>query len=531
MRVLLINPPIEDFYITRQRLYPLNLLYIGTLLKLADFKVEIINSLEYCKKTQLSIPKDFSYLKRYYHKNKSPFCLFSDYYRFGLDFLEIEERIKKFSPDIVGISSNFSCYYETTFKVAEIVKKINKNIIVIVGGRFATTRPKFFLKNSYIDFVIRGEAEFSFFDFCRGLSFSKIKGLCYRKDNRFFIKEPVFIEDLNSIPIIDRRLIDYTKYKFKKDISTSIITSRGCIFGCKFCGIRERFRYRKAENVFKEIEDCFSLGIRHFNFEDDNINLNLEFEKLLDILIENFSKKIKISFMNGLLPINLNKSLQDKLIKCNLTHIDFSLASVNEKYYKRIFSISNKFAKYNIPSTVHFIVGMPEQSIKDLIFTIKLLSKERVFLGPSIFYPVIESPLFNRIKKYTKENYKFFRSSCAYFDKDIKRDDIFLVFYISRIINFIKKILDKFNLDNNNFYGLLNKIEEDKNKDKDYLGMILLKKILKENKIFRIDSSKFIEIDSSKFIEEEFINKKLLQQILNNLKIYSLFNYIKLRGW
>ncbi|HIE35643.1 MAG TPA: radical SAM protein, partial [Candidatus Omnitrophica bacterium] len=73
MRILLIQPPIRDFFFTPLRKTPLGLLYLATFLEKEGFSVKVLNALEEDKKYTLRVPKKFLYLKRYYRKNKSPF--------------------------------------------------------------------------------------------------------------------------------------------------------------------------------------------------------------------------------------------------------------------------------------------------------------------------------------------------------------------------------------------------------------------------------------------------------------------------
>ncbi len=80
MRVLLIQPPIEDFYTTSIRLYPLGLLYVARLFQAWNCQVKVLDCLQPLKKKQIPIPSDFHYLKNHFEKN--PY-LFKGYYRFG----------------------------------------------------------------------------------------------------------------------------------------------------------------------------------------------------------------------------------------------------------------------------------------------------------------------------------------------------------------------------------------------------------------------------------------------------------------
>jgi sulfatase maturation enzyme AslB (radical SAM superfamily) len=559
MKVFLIVPPLEDFFFTPSRAYPLGALYLATVLKEAGLEAKVLNSLEENRKSTLKVPEKFSYLRRYYNHNKSPFCLFSNYYHFGLTYAEIEGEIKKFSPDVVGISSNFSPYFDCAYKVAKVVKKANKNIVVVLGGRFPTVLPRYVLQQRYIDFVIRGEAEFSFLELCKSIykgKINKIDGLCYKTNAGLYLSSKIpIIGDLDILPFPKRDLINYTSYRHRGMVTTAIISSRGCNLGCRFCAIKEKFRKRSAQNVFREIRYCYDLGIRHFNFEDDNINLNPEFEKILDLIIKDFEKKIKVSFMNGLLSLRLSNHIREKLIKSGITHLDLSLVSSQKilreglrrkEQKKGIFSLVNWMAEKRIATTVHFITAFPYQEFRDALRDLKYLAEKKVFLGISIFYPVIESGLFRELKRrfsVQEKDYAFFRSSCAYFDRFMSRDEVFFIFYLSRIINFLKELIDKFSLKENSFYPFLQTVTNDfnitnnalvmeKKLSRSTLGVILLRKLLEEAKAFRVEEYREDNRFYYLFIEESFISFKNLRRVFKTLKVkgVSSDSFIKIKG-
>jgi hypothetical protein len=195
---------------------------------------------------------------------------------------------------------------------------------------------------------------------------------------------------------------------------------------------------------------------------------------------------------------------------------------------RNIFQITNYVANKKVPSFVHFIVGLPGQKFKDCLDDVLYLSAKRVFLGPSIFYPVIESDLFGELKKLyqiKEEDYIYFRSSCAYFDKSISRDGIFSIVYMSRIINFIKEVIDKFNLDENNFMNWIEsccrkvKISDTKvvfpEKIDEYsLGAVILRKMLYENTLFRVAFYRNGNEYVYELIKEDFLPFKVIRYLL-----------------
>ncbi|MBU1086186.1 MAG: B12-binding domain-containing radical SAM protein [Candidatus Omnitrophica bacterium] len=545
MKILIINPPINDFFFTPQRAFPLGTLSLATVLDYSGISVKVLNCLEDYTKQSLAFPKRLLYLKRYYQPNRSAFSLFSHYYCFGKDVNEISETICREQPDMVGISANFTAYLDNTFAIAKLVKKIDSKISVVVGGRAATADAKFVLGQPEIDFVIKGEAEQSFLKLCQAQEKGKlgyIPGLCYkRNDGKPRIsRQSAMIKDLNALPILNRRLIDYTKYVFQGSISTSLLASRGCSMGCRFCAIRETFRFRTAKHVMLEIEDAFSLGIRHFNFEDDTINLNPEFRPLLDMIIQRFSGRIKISFMNGLLASGIDRIMREKLIQAGLTHIDLAIASSQERLRKKlhrndptakVFGLARFMGKKQIVPTIHYIVGFPGQAFEDGLRDIRLLAAKPALLGPSIFYPVKESALFSELTNLfsnSEDDYALFRSSAACFDQDISRDRIFSLIYFARIINFIKQLtvstvipdLRKFLRKQTQGYLIKEGQLQSKLKlDRNSLGKICLRMLLDESIIYRVEQSKKNGDCIYSFKPEEFVLNKDIRKALHELTV------------
>ena len=144
MKVLLIQPPVQDFYDTDVRLQPIGLCYLKAAVKkhLPDVDVIIKDYHGGCGRRTVAIPKELRYLTDYYPvADKSPFSTFHQYYHFGKPFDEIEAEIAEIRPDVVGISSLFTPYYREVLEVAARVKK-RLNVPVVVGGSHASAVPE-----------------------------------------------------------------------------------------------------------------------------------------------------------------------------------------------------------------------------------------------------------------------------------------------------------------------------------------------------------------------------------------------------
>jgi hypothetical protein len=321
-------------------------------------------------------------------------------------------------------------------------------------------------------------------------------------------------------------------------LSASLITSRGCARACRFCAIGERFRVRSARAVIAEISACYHAGVRHFNFEDDNINYNPSLAVIVDALIDRFPK-VRISFMNGLLTYKLGLRLRTKLIAAGLTHLDFSLISSKGHLRRsvsrldaprRMFSLARSFAAHELDSTVHFIVGLPRERFTDALADLRVLSAQPVRLGQSIFYPVIESPLFEDLEDVfgvKKSDCGLFRSSAAFFDKALSRDELFTVFYYSRVINFIKEIVDAHSLGTRSFAALLARAHRDfisrdpsivaGSPGRSLLGVVLLAVLFKRGVVCRAQSAP----GGYRLQEEDFIDTAITRRFFSGLRVCS----------
>ncbi len=108
MKIVLVQPPIRDFYDTDIRLQPIGLCYIKSAINKylpeADVLIRDYHA-GYSRKT-VPLPEELSFLKEYYPvADKSPFSTFHQYYHFGESFDRIEAEINDIAPDLVGISS------------------------------------------------------------------------------------------------------------------------------------------------------------------------------------------------------------------------------------------------------------------------------------------------------------------------------------------------------------------------------------------------------------------------------------------
>ncbi len=170
-------------------------------------------------------------------------------------------------PRIVGIGGT-TATRSGSFKTATMVKQVLPSATVVYGGPHATFCAADSLINiPSIDFVIKGEGEFSFVKLCKNvirkeaIPFSEIEGLARRVENSIIENPTKRIDDLSQLPLPARDLFEHV-YPLTIDHtdihSDFLVTSRGCPATCDFCSASKLFpggvRLRPMVSVAKEID-------------------------------------------------------------------------------------------------------------------------------------------------------------------------------------------------------------------------------------------------------------------------------------
>jgi hypothetical protein len=159
-KLLLLQPPVQDFYDTAIRLQPIGLCYLKATVQkfLPEFQVVVKDYHQGWGRRTLPLPKELAYLNDYYtYPDKSPFSSFHQYYHFGASFHDLAKDVAAEQPDLVGISSLFSPYYREVLRCAEAIKQ-RWNVPIIVGGAHVSAEPEHMLRQECIDFVFAAKA-------------------------------------------------------------------------------------------------------------------------------------------------------------------------------------------------------------------------------------------------------------------------------------------------------------------------------------------------------------------------------------
>lgn len=200
------------------------------------------------------------------------------------------------------------------FKVCNVIKKYQPTAKFILGGTHASLMHSAKKKEDkqgipsratkdinillkHFDVIVAGDGEKAIF---KALSIDRgIIDADQPKGDLFLTSK-----ELTNSPFPARHLVDVDSYHYSIEgaKAISIICQLGCPFHCTFCGGRNspflrRVRTRTPDSVVEEVRHLYdTYGFTGYMFYDDELNVNKEWEILLQKLIQ-VQKDVNEQFM------------------------------------------------------------------------------------------------------------------------------------------------------------------------------------------------------------------------------------------
>ena len=349
----------------------------------------------------------------------------------GLPFDRLREKICEINPDVVGISCTFTSQAEALHMVAREVKKINSQIMVLVGGAHPSSSPRECLEDKNIDLVVCGEGEAPFLQLLKCEfkgDFSGIKGLYYRRGSElFFSGKGEYVENLDDIPYPAYNKLEVEKYveastqglsqRGMFSITFSIITSRGCPYQCIFCSIHNisgsKWRQRSPSSVLGEIDMLIKkYRAKHFLFEDDNLTMDIKrAEKIFNKIAQQYPD-ISWSAPNGIRADRMTTQLAESMEKSGCTSVSLGIESGDQKFLndtvkkkldlEKVKETAEILTNVGITVIGFFILGIPgetDESMETSINFARLLSKKGLIPHFFIVTPLPGTELYDIAKR------------------------------------------------------------------------------------------------------------------------------------
>lgn len=344
----------------------------------------------------------------------------------GLSDREIKQKIKKFKPDVVGVSFPFTTQAKMGRRVLRLIKEIDKKILTLAGGADVSVRFKEALADFNLDIVVIGEGEKTVLDLIQSLvkkeELRKVSGIAFR-DNKKIIKTKTrpFVTQLDSLPMPARHLLPMEAYfqAAKKAKAgrvgstlgkrwTTIVTSRGCPYNCVFCTVHQvmgrTWRPRSPKKVIDEIKLLKrKWSIQHLLVEDDNLTLDKRrAEKIFDLLIE-ADLGVTWSTPNGIRADRLDENLIKKMKRAGCIRLCIAPESGDQTVVNRIIKknldlkmvekVVEWSQQYQLPVEAFFVIGFPGETKKQIRKTLNF-AKKLLKMGLEEFSLFIATPFY-----------------------------------------------------------------------------------------------------------------------------------------
>jgi len=519
MYMLLIQPPVEDFYETEVRLQPIGLAYLKAVLgiHLPSVRVRIVDFHRGWGRRTVPLPTDLRDLRTLYGpSDRGPFRTFHSYYRFGASFEQMVDFIRKEAPDVVGISSLFTAYFREALETAAAARQAC-GAVTILGGAHPSAVPASVLGCADVDYVVRGEGERPLVELMRILqrdsrptpeALASVNGLGFKTGCEIRLNPLGPNYPIETLPFPDLSDLRQESYAVRGRSMTFLVSSRGCPHHCTFCSIHSTFpeghRIRPVEDVMAEVRARVAQGFRVIDFEDDNLTHQRDRMKRLcrELKEELAGRDVELVAMNGVSYWSLDPELLRLMKEAGFTRLNVSLVTSDRTVLEatrrphareHLDLILGEAVRLEMRVTCYQILGLPGDGLDGMIQTMAFLAARPVEIGASPLYAAPGSPIAGQIGRGTSER-DFVRCRLTAMGTEAGQESqrqIFTLFVCARILNFMKQlpvpcreVADCSALESRN----LSAIQQQ--------GLQLLERLRRERKLSAITASGFQEVEN-----------------------------------
>ncbi len=320
----------------------------------------------------------------------------------------------------IGISSMTSAF-PAAIKVAKTIRRLCPQTPIVLGGAHVSgVGPQCIEDHPEIDFLCIGEGEITSLELARALEqenpdLATINGLVWRgSQGKIMVNSPrAFHLNIDDFPFPARHLVDFEDFSIHSHVvagggaSATVITSRGCPFGCIFCSAHltdgKKYRFHSDDYIITELRLLKEKwNVSYVFFEDDTLTV---VKKRLTRLCERIKKeKLNLDFGCFSRVDVFDEKTAKLLNESGFRMVIFGIESGVPEILKKIGKSANieqarraieLCAKYKIKSYASFVVGFPFESKRDIEQTIafgKSLNASVLTFNPLVPFP--GTPLF-----------------------------------------------------------------------------------------------------------------------------------------
>jgi radical SAM superfamily enzyme YgiQ (UPF0313 family) len=229
-------------------------------------------------------------------------------------------------------------------------KRIDRNVITVLGGPIVTADPELAMANLPVDYGVIGEGEYTIFELLEMIKLQAypgtVKGLAFKSnDGQLVLTEKrEEIKNLDSLPIPEREdfgfwnMMGTLKYAQQIPILESlryaeIIGSRSCPFSCTFCyhPLGKKYRQRSLDHIFTEIDYLHrTFGVNVIAFNDELLSQDQARMLALAERIKPYNIKWTAQFK----VTNVQREVMEELVASGLILARFGIESMNDEVLK-----------------------------------------------------------------------------------------------------------------------------------------------------------------------------------------------------
>jgi len=299
--------------------------------------------------------------------------------------LEWKEFAIKENPDEIANACKdfevvaFSCYIwniTQTLAVARLLKQLNPNIKIMLGGPEVSYDWNDVIKLPEVDFIIAGEGEIPFAEFMNLYPvISAIGNLVYKVDGKVNYTPSAESFDINSLEGFNPYLFEPTE-TIKTKVSY-METSRGCPYKCGFClaSLDNKVRYLPIDTIKENLRYLMEHG-KVIKFVDRTFNVKKDFTlDIFQFILDNHKPNNVFQFeiTADIVHPDIIKFIKEKVPK-GLFRFEIGIQTVNQKANLEV-SRKQNFEKTKgiilqlkdyVEMHLDLIVGLPLDYLSDI---------------------------------------------------------------------------------------------------------------------------------------------------------------------
>jgi anaerobic magnesium-protoporphyrin IX monomethyl ester cyclase len=351
--------------------------------------------------------------------------------------LEMGRLLRHQAPDIVGITATTPLIVDA-FHCADLARQTIPSAKIVLGGIHASIMPESCLQECHsLDYVCRGEGEFTLKELAAGKDIQQISGLYYRENDRIVSTAPrEYHRALDDFGLPARDLLDMELYlKPSPSVirgfhlrATHLFTGIGCTASCHFCAwpgmYGRRIRLHSADYIFREVKHLVDdYRVEGLYFAEEMFFCDKKrVAELCQLLVDSgYSKKVKLCVQ--LRADVVEEEKLQALKRAGFVQIEYGIESGSQRVLdlmnKRTTVEQNRRAialtqKAGIRALANIIVGTPGETKSDLLDTARFLRETTPdYVAVNRFVPFPGSHFFNVLNEQDRVSHNWMDYWCT----------------------------------------------------------------------------------------------------------------------